>query len=36
VLFTGPFSLSSVAVGATHFVWTSNTNPGPVMTKVKN
>jgi hypothetical protein len=35
-LFSGPFSLTSVAVGAINFVWISNTNPGPVMTKAKN
>ncbi len=35
-MFSGSFNLTSVAVGATNFVWTSNTNPGPVMTKVKN
>jgi hypothetical protein len=35
-LFSGSFNLTSVAVGATNFVWTSNTSPGPVMTKVKN
>jgi hypothetical protein len=34
-MFSGSFNLTSVAVGATNFVWTSNTSPGPVMTKVK-
>ena len=36
VLFSGSFNITSVAVGATNFVWTSNTNPGPILTKVKN
>ena len=35
-VFSGSFAITSVAVGATNFAWTSNTNPGPVMTKVKN
>jgi len=33
---TGAFNLTSVAVGATNVVWTSNTGPGAVVTKVKN
>jgi hypothetical protein len=36
VLFAGSFNVTSVAVGATNFAWTSDTNPGPVLTKVKN
>jgi hypothetical protein len=33
---TGAFSLTGVAVGASSFVWTANTGPGAVVTKVKN
>lgn len=35
-VFSGAFSLTSIAVGSTHFVWTADTSPGAVMTKVKN
>ncbi len=36
VLFSGQSRLTSVAVGPSHFVWTANTLPGPVMARVKN
>ncbi len=36
VFLSGPRSLTSVAVGANHLVWTENTAPGAVMAKVKN
>ena len=34
--FSGTLFLTSVAVGPTHFAWTMNANPGPVMAKVKD
>jgi len=35
-VFAGAASPSSIAVNATNYVWTSNTAPGTVMTKVKD
>jgi hypothetical protein len=35
-VLSGPNNLTGVAVGATNVVWTSNTSPGAIATKVKN